>query len=151
MGIRCYIYAIGETEVIRIEENQKDLTEVFKATRDHIDLDKSWPAIHFLLTGTAGKDDFPFNFILAGGRPVPGTDADYGEARYFSPVEVKAIYIALSIRSSGELLRYYDPKIAIELYPFIWDPKYIEEYFTLLKDYLRDLCSQGKPMFIQIA
>jgi hypothetical protein len=148
MGIRCYIYAIDEAEVMSIERNQKDLAEVYKTAEDHIDLDKSWSAIHFLLTGTEKECDFPFNFIVAGGLSIPGSDS---ETRYFSPSEVRVIYIALSIISSEDLLTRYDPRVAkTELYPFIWDPEYIVENFTLLKDYLGNLCSQGKAMIISL-
>jgi len=151
MGIRCYIYAIDEADVMRIDGNQKDLAEVFKAAKDHIDLDKSWPAIHFLLTGAEKEGNFPFNFILAGGRPIPDSDSDYGDPRYFSPSEVRVIYIALSVIDSEDLLTRYDPCIAkTELYPFIWDPEYILENFNLMKDYLRNLCSGGKAMIISI-
>ena len=147
MGLRCFIYGIDEVEVMHIEGNQKDLAEVYSAAEDHLYLDKSWAAIHFLLTGTEGEGDFPFNFILAGGRPIPGSDG----ARYFSPEEVRIIYTALSVRSSEDFLTRYDPRIAkTEIYPFIWDPEYIEEYFTDLKDYLRNLCSQGKAMIIVV-
>jgi hypothetical protein len=58
------------------------------------DIDKSWHAIHYLITGSTEPDGTPVGDAILGGRPV-GTDLGYGPARLIEPKHVKRIAGAL--------------------------------------------------------
>ena len=53
------------------------------------DLDKAWHGIHYLLTKSAWDGEPPLNFLLLGGKEVPGVIVGNNPARFFSAVEVK--------------------------------------------------------------
>src|SRR5512135_1798793 len=60
----------------------------------HLDVDKAWNGIHFLLTGDAQHGTPPLGFIV-GGKPLGDIDVGYGPARGFDAAEVRAIADAL--------------------------------------------------------
>ena len=87
------------------------------------DLDKAWHGLHYLLTGTAWEGAPPLNFLLAGGRELPGSEVGYGPARVLTSTEVLEVAGALD-RVSEEWLRgRFDAAdmMAKEIYPEIWD------------------------------
>jgi hypothetical protein len=67
-----------------------------------IDLDKSWHAIHFLLTGDAWEGDPPLRDAVLGGTEL-GEDLGYGPARYLTPTEVRVVSQALNGISADDL------------------------------------------------
>ena len=58
------------------------------------DIDKSWHAIHYLITGSTETNGTPAGDAILGGRPVGG-DLGYGPARLIEPSQVKQIAEAL--------------------------------------------------------
>ncbi|HVH36263.1 MAG TPA: YfbM family protein [Tahibacter sp.] len=60
-----------------------------------IGLDKSWHAIHYVLTGTAGPDGSVLGDAILGGREI-GPDLGYGRARLLPADRVHEIADALA-------------------------------------------------------
>ena len=86
---------------------------------DHVDADKSWHALHFLLTGTDWGGEPPLDFIVAGGTPVGEEDVGYGPARALRAPEVVALGEALrSIEPHTLIGRFDGAKMdKLEIYP----------------------------------
>jgi hypothetical protein len=59
-----------------------------------LDLDKSWHAIHYLLTGTAWEIDDGAGAAILGGEEI-GEDGGYGPARLLGAEKVRAVAAAL--------------------------------------------------------
>src|SRR5690349_8374146 len=74
----------------------------------HLDVDKAWNGIHFLLTGDEASGDLPLGFIL-GGEPLGDIDVGYGPARAFDAVEVHSIAAALEPLTRDVLAKRFDP------------------------------------------
>ncbi len=87
-----------------------------------VDLDKAWHAIHYLLTGTAGEGEEPFNFIVSGGIVV-GDDIGYGLTRALTSQQVQSLNTGLQRMDEPFLKRRYNPEkmMALEIYPEVWD------------------------------
>ena len=144
MGICCDIYGIDETEIISIEGKEDAMWEFHKTAEDRMDFDKAWPEFSLLLSCFARKGIPTLNFFDEGGRPILGSDCDYGEARYFSRLEVKSINDALSLTSLEGLLK----EAAAQLDPRIWNCEEITDTLAPLKDFIRRLSLRGKGMLI---
>ena len=108
--------------------------------KDHGTADKSWNAIHYLLTGSAHEGTFPAGFILVGGTPVGDVDVGYGPARLFTPGEVREIEGALSKINREVAQRRFDGAAmdAAGVYPQIW-ARTDEEVFEYAWENLRAL------------
>ena len=87
------------------------------------DLDKAWHGLHYLLTRTAWEGDPPLNFLLAGGRELPGIEVGYGPARVLTSAEVLELSRALDRVSEEWLRSRFDAAdmMSKEIYPEIWD------------------------------
>src|SRR4051812_2160785 len=62
----------------------------------HLDIDKSWHAIQFLLTGDPWDGKPPLQNAVMGGVELGDEDVGYGPARGLSPPDVQAVSRALS-------------------------------------------------------
>jgi hypothetical protein len=100
------------------------------------DLDKSWHAIHFMLTGTAWEGNYPENFIILGGTEIGDIDFGYGPARAITSEQLLGIQSFLNQLSADNLMmRYNSATLTAEsVYPEIWD-RADEENQT--KDYIK--------------
>lgn len=89
------------------------------ASPDHVDIDKTWHALQFLLTGTAWEGALPLGFIVVGGQEIGEEDVGYGPARALDSRAVAALDEALTSLTSAVLLPRYDgPKMEeLEIYP----------------------------------
>jgi len=123
-----------------------------------MDLDKSWHAIHFLLTGSAWEGDGTLSFLLQGGTDVEGIDAGYGPPRLLTSEEVAEVSQALTAVSPEELRRRFDPEALQEadIYPNIWmrDPKeddtlgYVLEYYDQLRNFIATANRKGMGLIV---
>lgn len=87
-----------------------------------LDIDKSWHAIHFLLTGEPWDGALPLLNAVMGGTELGEEDVGYGPARYLLPAEVKAVAQALASLSGEALWQRFDAKAfaRAEIYPQGW-------------------------------
>jgi hypothetical protein len=127
-------------------------------TEPETDLDKSWHAIHYLLTGTAWGGEPPLSSLLLGGEEVGDVDVGYGPARVMRPAEVANFDSVLSAISSDEMRRRYDPAAMMkeDIYPNVWDRgeeeiEYVIEYFEVLKQIVHDARASNKGLIIYLA
>ncbi len=131
----------------------------YKPTRNegtYFDIDKAWHGIHYMLTGSATMGPSLYNFLLAGGHWIKGTDDSY---RVFKPGEVKQVSNALMDISKEEFENRFDPAKMAEkdIYPNIWNQsqeketlEYLRDNFLGLKEYLKGLADTKMGMVIGI-
>ncbi len=86
---------------------------------DHVDLDKAWHTLHFLLAGSAWEGEFPQGFLVANGDPIGAVDVGYGPARAFSVEQTAKISDYLDTIDAATLRASLDPqKLAdADIYP----------------------------------
>ena len=107
---------------IRIEEVDPDAVPPEGATsgarRPHLDLDKSWHPLHYLLTGTAWEGNEPDCYLVHGGEELGDEDAGYSSIRGLTAGEVRRFHEFLSTLSPDTLRQGFDPArmIALEIY-----------------------------------
>lgn len=114
--------------------NQESLHTISES--DSIDIDKTWHALHFLLTGSDWEGDFPRGFLVSCGEAVGDVDVGYGPARSFAPTQVNEIATYLSELDRTELRHRLDPEKMqnLKIYPSVWkDCKNIDEEWSYLQ------------------
>jgi hypothetical protein len=79
----------------------------FGEAKNVLNLDKSWHALHYLLTGSAEPVDTPLGQSILGGTDI-GPDLGYGPARLLPPDQVRLIATALSKVSKETLVSCFD-------------------------------------------
>lgn len=121
-----------------------------------IDVDTSWHALHFLLTGSATPGKPPLDFIL-GGTPVGDIDLGEGPARMFSSAEVRKIAAALALINTGTLRSRFDATALMQhqIYPTHWEQpgktssfEHIAEQFDSLKDFVTTTAQAEAGMIV---
>lgn len=134
----------------RAKQQEKLRPPVFRPPEGAmLDLDKAWPGIHFLLTGSAGEAQNPLDFLVCGGSVI-GQDDDNLQA--ISADETRAIAQALAVFDREELLRRYQPATMRELHiaptdrweemadaetlegDFVWLFEYVEQLQAFLTE-----------------
>lgn len=124
-----------------------------------IDLDKSWQAVHFLLTGTAWEGGFPQAFLLHGGTTLQEIEVGYGSPRILDAKEVAEVQHALAMVSPEQLLARFDAAAMTEaeIYPEIWSRDsrdecvdYIQYYYVLLRQFVNDVHATGFGLVITV-
>ena len=97
MGMTCYYFRTGEDTVQKICEEGMGLVYEEENKDNLLDIDKSWHAIHFTLTGCAygGEEYDILSSLVFGGRPVNEEDMGYGPARLLTKEETAQISEAL--------------------------------------------------------
>jgi hypothetical protein len=151
------LYAAPE----RIEDFLYGEDDSFEPPDDmHLELDKAWHGIHFLLTGEAWSGAPPLDFIVSGGREVGDEDVGYGPARAFSSDEVAQVAAALDPITPDTLRDRFDGRrmMLAQIYPEIWnrDPAdddtlgYLVEYFEFLKPFIAQAAERRLGMLVYI-
>lgn len=108
----------------------------------HLDLDKAWHGIHFLLTGEVWGGEGPHAMAVLGGVAV-GDDVGYGPARYLTVEEVRSVANALGKISRDMLRKRYIPSAFehAQVYPTgIWEVEG-EQAFEWLMPWYAELVS----------
>jgi len=111
---------------------------------EFFDIDKSWDALSFLLTGhtieNVNSATPPLSWTIFGNGTVDTEqEIGYGPAKYLTPEEVQAVHQALSPLSAPELMNRYDAKElnSLHIYPEDWSDS--SDWTTYLADYFEDL------------
>ena len=126
---------------------------------DEGDADKSWNAIHYLLTGTAEGGSFPLGFILDGGQLIGDEDVGCGPARLFTPSEVAVIDSALAGFTKERMKARYDGKAMdrANVYPQIWGREdednfdYAWECFVVLREFIQTTTRSSSYLMIYLS
>ena len=122
--------------------------------RPHIDLDKAWEPLHFLLTGTAMEGKEPACFLASGGEELGDEDLGYTSIRALTPDQVAAFDRHLAALTTDELRRRFDVKRMVELriYPKSRGKttsdeetlKHLLETFEELRLFVRETAAEGR-------
>lgn len=125
-----------------------------------LDLDKAWHGIHYLLTGTNFKGEFPLNFLVLGGEQAGRVEVGYGPARLFTSARVHEIAAALAPIDETSLRARFNPDemMRLAIYPSIWDREpadddtfaYCAEFYSEMKAFVADTASRGLGLVITV-
>jgi hypothetical protein len=135
MGMVCCYVAVPENMIDAVKIESDPVNEVYFQHESNneephsIDLDKSWHAINFMLTGEpefkfpeqteSAKN--PLLQVIFGGEEI-GEDLGYGPARFLNPSVVKSISNSLQALSVEDFSARFNPEEMdkFEIYPQIW-------------------------------
>ena len=127
----------------------------------HVDLDKAWHGIHYLLTGTAWEGSPPLSFLLDGGRTAGDLEVGYGAVRMHAAADVKRIHERLHALTDRDLRSRFRPDemMRLEIYPEIWDrpPEdddtlgYLMEYVAVLREQVASAAARGLGLAISLS
>lgn len=132
-----------EDDLGSLEKNKNDMP---------VYLDKSWEAIHFILTGNnLGEGIAPLSLAIYSRQFLnEKQDLGIGPASYLSPEQVKELHLSLEILDDNYARERYNPSVMnkLKIYQYPWgdDPiyfKYLLENFQKLKVFYRDAASKG--------
>ncbi|MFI7598872.1 YfbM family protein [Actinoplanes sp. NPDC049681] len=123
-----------------------------------LDLDKSWHAIHYLLTGTAWDVSEGAGAAILGGDEV-GEDNGYGPARLLTSDKVQAVAAALDAMDVDTLRNRFVPEAlaAADIYPAIWAQtdadfdSYLAPYFAQLRSFYGRASANGQAVLLAIS
>ena len=121
---------------------------------DFLDIDKSWHAIHFTLTGDIDEGDGknPLAKVVMNGQLLGDEDVGYGPPMYLSALEVKEVNAALQAVSDNDFTAKFDLKAMQknEIYPVMddenaeWFLEYCLNNFVLVKEFFEKAASDEK-------
>lgn len=144
----------------RIRSGNPDGRECRLVDEDRVNLDKSWHALHFLLTGTSWEGTFPAGFLVSTGRPVGIVDVGYGPARSFSVAEVTELAAFLRNLDENHLRSRFNPQSLAEqdIYPSGWTRSpdidqewlYIREVFRRMRSFILEAAHRKMALLVYI-
>lgn len=156
MGMIMQLRRAAAAEIDGLAGNPSAAYEFLTAPEASLSLDKSWHAIHFLLTGAADGLEMPGAFLLAG-EPV-GEDMGYGPMLTLNPELVTHIDRYLAILPDDYITSGFDfdALAAAEVYPAIWDRhdpadlEYVIGHFQRLQQFVADAAAQRQGLVVAI-
>jgi hypothetical protein len=129
----------------------------FEAGR-HLDIDKSWQLIHFLLAGDASGGDEPWCNVVMGGQEIGDVEVVYGPARFLLPEAVSEVSAALSTVTEDDLWARFNVEAVrdAQIYPHGWngsdsDRSYVLNHFNGLKAFFRDAADAQEPVLLYLS
>jgi hypothetical protein len=162
MGMIGYLLRVKPSELDAILNNSALLEEkIANAITDQSaelsDLDKSWEAIYYLITGSGisgiGEAEPPLAWTLFSGQEIdPEQDLGYGPGFYTTVEQVKQVDAALQDISQNEIISRFDgPRMNRQgIYPEIWDEDdtidYVLENFEAVKKCYGQAAANGEAV-----
>ncbi len=104
------------------------VSDIDSESQNWIDIDKSWQAIHYILTKDPWEGRVPESLVVLGGVEI-GDDLGYGPGKYITPSEVKIVAAILKNLNHEKIRSEYDPEAyeEMEIYPSgIWQEEKME-------------------------
>jgi hypothetical protein len=168
--MKAYLVRVNTKDSEKIINSSEAVESVIKQAQNktsHIlNLDDSWCAIHFVMTGEypvpkdeaqrrgiSWNDDSLENVIL-GGSPTPYTTS-WGVARYLNPQEVARMTEQLVSLTVDKFKEWYDPEELMEeqMPPGNWDESdeardWLVNYFKKLVEFYRTAAGVGDGILI---
>jgi uncharacterized protein DUF1877 len=154
---------ITEVQLSRLLEDPSTIVDVLypddgqgdHAPTRHLDIEKSWHAIQFLLTGDPWSGEPPLQNAVMGGRELGEEDVGYGPARYLSAAEVAAVAAALAGISGEELWSRFDEGgfARAEIYPQRWSydgKEYVLAHYEALREFFKDAAAAQDAMLLYL-
>jgi len=121
-----------------------------------LEVEKTWHALHYLLTGKTGTSAPPLDFIIRGGEKFDGREG----ASAFTAEQVAEIHHALEPLEVDALRARFDKKAMqkARIYPDIWRHPDAEEFlettlenFETLKAFMQKAANEGFGMILMIS
>ena len=124
---------------------------------NHLDIDKAWHAIHYLLNGKTWEGEAPLFHTILGGEEI-GEDVGYGPSRFLTPSQVKAIASELIGLTPDAVGARFEPTAmdAAEIYPQTWtrDGKdgweYVRHYYEQLREFYLKASERGDAVLLYV-
>ena len=127
------------------------------ATRERLDLDRSWHAIHFALNGSRLGGQEPLNFLASEGIPVGDVDVGFGPARVLRATQVRALSAALEGVEPEALRARVDVQQLdeMQIYPGTWqrdglDVEYVVRHYRALRALVTRLARDGLGLILYV-
>ncbi len=128
----------------------------------YLNIDKTWHALHFLLTGTALPSQPPLTNVVMGGTPLgdpENPNFDFGPAHFLTPSEVQEVAKEISEISKVELQARFNSSalIAADIYPTdLWkrgqhEVEYVTYYFLPLVKLFQEAAKYGEVVLFYIS
>lgn len=122
----------------------------------HLDIDKAWHAIQFLLTGDPWEGEPPLQNAVMGGTELGEEDLGYGPARWLAPDEVESVAAALAAISGDELWSRFDAEAfeEAEIYPQGWQldgRDYVVGHYEALCEFFAAAGRAGDAMLLYLS
>src|SRR5438552_10552145 len=109
MGMIGNLRPASDSEIEHLLASPADVTRFLYGAeadgRERVVLNKSWHAIHFVLTGSRLGGDEPLNFLVSEGTPVGEVDVGYGPARVLTSQQVRSLATALASLAPDDVAR----------------------------------------------
>ena len=124
------------------------------SSEEGLSLEKSWHALHYLLTGRVEVGPPPLGNAIMGGEEI-GEERDYGRVRFLTPKQVQEISAALASISKQDLVDRFDAgsmKASKVIYP-CKDRAELDialHYFEQLVEYYSEAAARGNAMLLYI-
>ncbi len=123
-----------------------------------LNLDKSWHAMHYLLTGTAWDVSEGAGAAMLGGDEI-GEDNGYGPARLLTSDTVRVVAAALDAIDVDNLRKRFVPEAlaAADIYSAIWTQtdvdfgSYLAPYFVQLRSFYGRASASGQAVLLAIS
>ena len=120
------------------------------------DFEKSWHALHYVLTGTSDEGEPPLNFLMGGGRELELVDGDAPLLTH-SSADTRRIAEALRALTDQEVRRRADPEemMRLDLYPGNWGSaenlSYLYDEVRRLRQTLSQVAERGLGLLVSIS
>ncbi|MDO7885177.1 YfbM family protein [Hymenobacter cheonanensis] len=171
MGMTCELRQLSPAYAQKLLQNPDEVLQYYddasegelpeEAQGEDLDLDKAWHGLHYILTGTAGGGESPWNSLLLGGEQVGDEqehDVGYGPARILLPPHVVAFSQALGQLSPAEVSRRFNPveMTKLDIYPGIWDREdealddWMQDSLAELQSFLQRAVAQQQAVIVAI-
>jgi hypothetical protein len=160
MGMIGYYKRLAPAELDRLLKEPDRLESFLVQEEDEdrmIDIDKSWHAIHFLLTRDPKGGEEPLCHAVLGGTTIEEVEMDYGPPRYLTPEQVRDVAAALRNLPNQELCDRIDPERLREadIYPGSWDGgeedlEYVLDWYGELVRFFRKASESGDAVILWI-
>lgn len=155
MGMTGYFFR-ADDEILRKIKNGSTADIVFHSDMEDylLDIDKTWHAIHFTITGSPydGDENDVLTCLIFGQDPVNDDDLGYGPATTVEKETVVQISAALKEWDKEKFHEKFNLQSMIEhnIYPVMAEEDeeefftYVWEYFVFLKEFYQKAADEGQ-------
>ncbi len=141
MGMTGYFLAAAPEEIQQVQRGDLPVSRlIYRPNQKKLDVDKTWHAIHYLLSNKLAKDDEDILCRVVFSRPVSQEDLGMGPATFLTSDEVKQAAESLSQIQMEQFRQVFDLKEMLreEIYP-VMENDVEEEFFQYVWDGFQSL------------
>lgn len=153
---------LSPSELVQLRANPSTIISLLypedgsaHAVGRHLDIDKSWHAIHFLLNGDPWEGTHPLCNAVLGGTELSDEDVGYGPARYLENQDVRELAASLEAITGNELWSRFNAEAfaAAEIYPEGLtddDKEYVLSYYKEFIKFMRLAANEGDALLLYL-